>query len=222
MDCTHCHTEISQGSQFCPRCGQPTSKSLQSAAISIATPQTLWAGHPTLRSFEGAFFLSITLLVTAPIVYGLGYLSPLAEGFSTIQDLAWNATSPLLGLTNTVPEHLLANLISITCMIVACALLIRSWIWSRRTHYRLTQEHLTVASGFLTRTHKQLPLTFITDLKLEQSFFDRLVDVGTIDVDTSDSAFDAISIHGIASPTDVFDVFSRAWRNAVTLKSNED
>ena len=220
MDCIHCQTEIPEGSQFCPGCGERTSKSLQATATSIATAQTLWAGHPTLRSFEGTFFLSIILLVAAPIVYGFAYLSPVAEWFSTIQDIVWSTASSLLGLTNTVPEHLLANLISITCIILACALLIRSWIWSRRIHYRLTQEHLTIASGFLTRTHKQLPLTSITDLKLEQSFFDRLVDVGTIDVDTSDSAFDAVSIHGIASPTDVFDIFSRVWRNAATLKNN--
>ena len=179
-------------------------------------------GHPTVRSFEGTFFLSIFLLLAGPIIYGLSYVTPFSEWIIEMQtyvDLVWSTVADTLNLTEFVPPISLIAIVATSLVMLACALFIKTWVRSRQIRYRLTPEYLIVMQGFLTRTHKQLPLTSIKEVKLEQSFFDRLVGVGTIDADTSDPSFKQISIRGISSPADVFDTFYRVWRDATTQSS---
>ena len=183
----------------------------------------LWAGHPTARSFEGTFFSAIFLLLTGPIIYGLSYVAPFSEWVFEMQayvDLAWSIVADVLSLTEFVPQISLIAIVATSLVILAGVLFIKAWVRSRQIRYRLTPEYLIVTQGFLTRTHKQLPLTSIKDVKLEQSFCDRLVGVGTIDADTSDPSFKQISIRGISSPSNVFDTFHRVWRDATAQSSS--
>lgn len=222
MNCTGCKTEVPHGSQFCPGCGQQLPEPPHTTPLPVPTVQTLWAGHPTVRSFEGTFFLAIFLLLAGPIIYGLSYVAPFSEWVVELQayvDMVWSTVADVVGLTEFVPHIPLITILATSLVILACVLFIKAWVRSRQIHYRLTPEYLVVMQGFLTRTHKQLPITMIKDLKLEQSFFDRLVGVGTIDADTSDPSFKHLSIRGIASPTDVFDTFYRVWREATAQSS---
>ncbi len=94
----------------------------------------------------------------------------------------------------------------------ACVLFLKSWVRSQRIRYRLTPDYLIVMNGFFKRTLKQLPIKTIKEVKLEQSFLDRLVGVGTIAMTTSDPTFKELSIEGIPTPERVFDIFHRVWR----------
>ncbi len=222
MNCTECKTEVPPGSQFCPGCGQQLSGPPHTTPLPIPTVQTLWTGHPTVRSFEGTFFLAVFLLLAGPIIYGLSYVAPFSEWVFELQayvDLVWSTVADVLSLTAFVPQISLIAIVATSLVILACVLFIKAWVQSRQIRYRLTPEYLIVTQGFLTRTHKQLPLTSIKDVKLEQSFLDRLVGVGRIDADTSDPSFKQISIQGISSPADAFDTFYRVWRDATTQSS---
>ena len=217
MNCTQCKTEVPQESQFCPGCGHQLSGPPQTTTSTGPTVSTLWTGHPTVRSFEGTFFLAVFLLLAGPIIYGLSYIAPFSEWVLEMQayvNLVWSTVADVLNLTEFVPQISLIAILATSLIILACVLFVKAWVRSRQIRYRLTPEYLIVMHGFLTRTHKQLPITMIKDLKLEQSFFDRLVGVGTIDADTSDPSFQHVSIRGISSPTDAFDTFYRVWRNA--------
>ena len=223
MNCTECKTEVPPGSQFCPGCGHQLSGPPHTTPLTVPTVHTLWAGHPTVRSFEGTFFLATFLLLAGPIIYGLSYVAPFSEWVFEMQayvDLVWSTVADVLSLTEFIPHISLIGFLATSLAILACGLLIKSWVRSRQIRYRLTPEYLIVMHGFLTRTQKQLPLTTIKDLKLEQSFLDRLVGVGTIDADTSDPSFKHLSIRGISSPTDVFDTFYRVWRDATAQSSS--
>ena len=173
MHCTRCQTEIPQGSQFCPGCGQHIAGSPQTSPSSAPVTQTLWAGHPTIRSFEGTFFLAVFLVLAGPILYGLSYISPFAVWVLDIQayiDIAWSTVADLLSLTDFVPGISLIAILATSLVALACVLFVKLWVWSRQIQYRLTPQYLIVINGFLTRTHKQLSLTTIADLKLEPVF----------------------------------------------------
>ncbi len=223
MTCTQCKTEVPSGSQFCPGCGHQLSGPPHTPPSTVPTVQTLWAGHPTVRSSEGTFFLAVFLLLAGPSMYGLSYVAPFSIWAFEIQayvDLVWGTIADVLSLTAFVPHIPLIAILATSFFILACVLFVKLWTWSRQIRYRLTPKYLIVTHGFLTRTQKQLPLTTIKELKLEQSFLDRLVRVGTIDADTSDPFFKQISIRGISSPSDVFDTFYRVWQDATAQSSS--
>ncbi len=217
MTCTRCTAEVPSGAQSCPGCGQQLAAPPHTPPAIVATVQTLWAGHPTVRSFEGPFFLAVFLLLAGPLIYGLSYVTLFSEWVFDIQayvDLVWSPVADVLRLSELVPHLSLIAILAIFLGTIGCVLFAKLWLWSRQIRYRLTPEYLIVIHGFLTRTQKQLPLVAIKELKLEQSFLDRVVGVGTIDADTSDPSFRHISIRGISSPGDVFDIFYRVWRDA--------
>ena len=224
MHCARCQTEIPSGSQYCLECGYQLSVESHTTHVTVPSVQTLWAGHPTIRSFEGTFFLAVFFFLAGPIIYGLSYVAPFSRWAFEIQtyvDLVWATIAGVTGLANFIPRLSLIAILATSLFIIGCVLFVRSWVHSRQIQYRLTPEYLIVTRGFFTQTQKQLPITTINDMKLEQSLLDRLVGVGTIDADTSDPSLQQVSIRGIASPTDVFDTFNRVWRNTIVHPSSK-
>ena len=218
MHCIKCQTETPSGSQYCPACGHQLFVTPHTTHVTDPPLQTLWTGHPTIRSFEGTFFLTIFLAMAGPVLYGLSYVSPFSRwvfAMQTYVDIGWTAIAELTGLSVFIPRVSLIATLTSSLFVLACVLFIKSWVRSQQIRYRLTPEYLIVTRGFFTRTYKQLPITIINDLKLEQSFLDRLVGVGTIEADTADPSLQQVSIRGIASPTTVFDIFNRVWRDTV-------
>ncbi|HIO69156.1 MAG TPA: hypothetical protein EYG58_01235 [Nitrospirales bacterium] len=219
MTCTQCTIEVPSGSQFCPGCGHQLLEPPRTPPAPVPTVQTLWEGHPTVRSFEGPFFLAVFLLLAGPSMYGLSYVAPFSVWAFEMQafvDLVWGTIAGVLSFTEFVPHIPLIGILATSLFILACVLFVKLWTRSQQIRYRLTPKYLIITHGFLTRTQKQLSITAIKDMKLEQSFLDRLVRVGTIDADTSDPSFKHISIRGISSPTDVFDTFYRVWQDATS------
>ena len=106
------------------------------------TVQTLWAGHPTVRSFEGPFFLAVFLLLAGPIMYGLSYVAPFSEWVSDIQayvDPVWSIVSDVLRLREFIPHLPLIAILSTLLGILACGLFAKLWVWSAAATRRPTK-----------------------------------------------------------------------------------
>tara|TARA_B100000315_G_scaffold106473_1_gene97594 strand:- start:7205 stop:7939 length:735 start_codon:yes stop_codon:yes gene_type:complete len=216
MNCPECKTETPLESQVCPECGYRFSEFPHTTPLTVSPVPTLWADHPAIRSFKGTFFLSIFLLFSGPILYGLSHVTPFSEWSEKVQtytDPVWSTIANILHLTERVPHISLIAILSTALFIPACVFFVKSWVWSRQIRYLLTPEYLIIIHGFLARTKKQLPTTTIKELTLEQSFLDRLIGIGTIDIYTSNPSFGHISIQGISSPTETFDVFYQVWQD---------
>ncbi len=156
-------------------------------------------------------------------MYGLAHVAPFSGWIGKIQtyiDPVWSTVADILRLTERIPHISLITILATLLFILSCALFIKAWVWSQQIRYRLTPEYLIVMHGFLTRTQKQLFIVTIIEMTLKRSFLDRLVGVGTIDIDTSDPSFEHVSVQGISSPTNVLDTFYRVWQDAITQSSS--
>ena len=83
---------------------------------------------------------------------------------------------------------------------VACVLLIPipwalwKWLETRNTIYTLTSERLKFTRGVLSKTTEDLELYRVRDTKFQQSFWERMVGLGEIELYTTDETTSTIHL----------------------------
>ncbi|KFN43862.1 PH domain-containing protein [Arenimonas oryziterrae] len=83
---------------------------------------------------------------------------------------------------------------------LACVLLlpipvaIWKWLVTRSTVYTLTDQRLKFTRGVLSKTTEDLELYRVRDTKFQQNFFERLFDLGEIQLYTTDASTPVISL----------------------------
>ena len=82
-------------------------------------------------------------------------------------------------------------------------------LWTLARHFRLRSTKLSVASGKLryqtgirSRTVRTMELSKVQDVKVQQSFMDRILNLGTISIETAGEA-SGLTIHGIEEPQQI-------------------
>ena len=77
------------------------------------------------------------------------------------------------------------NYASMLILIVTMIMILRIEyrIWSRR--YALTSERLIYSNGIFSEIFKSTSYKFITDIQFQQSFWDKVINTGTIMIDTA-------------------------------------
>jgi membrane protein YdbS with pleckstrin-like domain len=75
----------------------------------------------------------------------------------------------------------------------------------KATRYELTTQRLQIHSGILDRKEIEIELFRLRDLSVEQSFFQRLVNVGTVEAQSSDKDAPAIRLKWVNNPDAVKD-----------------
>ena len=86
-------------------------------------------------------------------------------------------------------DPIVAKVIWLVCLII----LIVGWIisvpliklWINNLIYILREDRVTIHKGFLTKTQQNIPYRSITDFALVRSIFDRLLDIGSIKIQTA-------------------------------------
>src|SRR5262249_54396862 len=77
---------------------------------------------------------------------------------------------------------------------------------SRRTiTLRFHDDHLTLESGFLSRTRRTVDMAKIQDVTVQQSFGQRLMNVGDLRLESAGES-GAIAIQNLDSPREIADV----------------
>lgn len=77
------------------------------------------------------------------------------------------------------------------------------------TRYRLTDESLTVDTGFFNSTEDEVRLYRITDVTLKRSFGQKLLGIGTIHCDSSDVTMQNFDIKNVKNPKKVKELLSK-------------
>ena len=77
------------------------------------------------------------------------------------------------------------------------------------TRYRLTDESLTVETGFFNSTEDEMRLYRITDVTLKRSFGQKLLGIGTIHCDSSDVTMQNFDIINVKNPKKVKELLSK-------------
>jgi uncharacterized membrane protein YdbT with pleckstrin-like domain len=81
------------------------------------------------------------------------------------------------------------------------------------TRLTIAPPQLNIESGLLTKTQRSFDLSKIQDVRVEQSFGERLLGMGTITIETA-GAGSGVRMEGIDSPKKVADQILAAARQA--------
>ena len=203
MQCESCRGDVADGSAFCPHCGAPMAEVDGDSVAVAAHPQP--AGAERLR--------------------------PRGAGNSVNEDELWSGTyspkamiGPAIGLAVlTIVGLVIGALLPPWGLIIAGILAIALWailglmlLYRRLTvQYRLTTYRFFHETGLLSRTRNRIEVIDINDVTLRQGLIERMFDIGTIHIQSSDLTHPDLDLPGIEDVrrvTDLIDNTRRAER----------
>jgi uncharacterized membrane protein YdbT with pleckstrin-like domain len=91
------------------------------------------------------------------------------------------AFAPSHGTTHSV----FVIVILVVAFVLFCYLSLRPWIGWRTTHYVFTDHRVLIRRGVLRRTGRDIGLSRISDVGFSQSLLDRMVNAGTLTIESA-------------------------------------
>jgi len=79
------------------------------------------------------------------------------------------------------------------------------WLVTISTEYRVFDDSLEVESGIVSRTIENIQLFRVRDLGLHQSILDRLLNVGTVSVSSTDHSAPHLPLKGVDDPRELYE-----------------
>ena len=105
--------------------------------------------------------------------------------------------------------------LGVIVVVVALVVVLRVGLVRRLgTHYLVTTERLRIRRGILSRRVQQTQLARVQNVNTDQSFFERVLQIGTVDFDTAGTEDSDFTFRGIADPEQVVSAVDRAQRLA--------
>ena len=86
----------------------------------------------------------------------------------------------------------------LSLLLIPIPIAIWKWLETRNTVYTLTDQRLKFTRGVFSKTTEDLELYRVRDTKFQQSFFERLVGLGEIELFTTDETSPTIRLPYIA------------------------
>ncbi len=176
--CRACGAELPEASAFCNRCGagqdgERPARPFAATGGALPPEEALWAGRYSLKA---ALHLWILWALWIVLVLGL-YLRFVATTTATKNGLVFAlAAGPALW---SLAQALVRKL---------------------TLRYRLTNHRLFMERGLLSRQHDELELIRVDDVSVRQNLLQRLFDVGTVTVLSTDTTNPELCIEGIEHP----------------------
>src|SRR3954462_36029 len=135
---------------------------------------------------------------------------------------SWRATLGfyVVGFVAAVAAGIVAGIaagngIGVTGGVVALAIvLVAGFVRRVGTHYMVTNQRLRIRRGILARRVQQTQLDRVQNVNTDQSVFERVLRIGTVDFDTAGTDDSDFTFRGIAEPADVVAAVDRAQRAA--------
>ena len=135
---------------------------------------------------------------------------------------SWRATLGfyVLGFVLAVGAGVIAGVaggttLGVIVLLVALAIVLVVGLVRRLgTHYLVTTERLRIRRGILSRRVQQTQLERVQNVNTDQSFFERILQIGTVDFDTAGTEDSDFTFRGIADPEQVVGADDRAQRLA--------
>jgi uncharacterized membrane protein YdbT with pleckstrin-like domain len=100
---------------------------------------------------------------------------------------------------------------------VVLALVVLAGLIKRQaTRYVITSERLHIRHGILSKRTQETRIQRVQNVNTEQSFLERILQVGTVDFDTAGTDDSEFKFVGVGDPADVVRAVDRAQRVAAT------
>ena len=110
------------------------------------------------------------------------------------------------------PFLFILSVILIAAFGLGLVILLIWWLQTLGTKLTVTDERITLRKGILSKYTNEVFHTDIRNVQLDQSFFQRVFDVGTIAISTSGQEGIEISVQGIPHPQQVRDLIDEHRR----------
>jgi uncharacterized membrane protein YdbT with pleckstrin-like domain len=99
-------------------------------------------------------------------------------------------------------------------VVVLALVIVVGLIKRQATRYVITSERLHIRHGILAKRTQETRVQRVQNVNTEQSFFERIMQVGTVDFDTAGTDDSEFRFVGVANPEDVVRAVDRAQRAA--------
>ena len=135
---------------------------------------------------------------------------------------SWRAvlTFYVAGAVVAVVAAVIAGLIGGTALAVIVGLVVLGLVVlvglvkRQATRYVITSERLHIRKGILAKKTQETRVQRVQNVNTQQSFFQRIMQVGTVDFDTAGSDDSEFRFVGVANPDEVVRAVDRAQRAA--------
>lgn len=204
--CPECQQSVSDRAVTCPRCGVaiagavarpvPPAASLAGVASGAADERVAWEGTPSplllarhLPALVGALVaFPVTLLLLPRALKMIAGLDP--DMRTVVHQQGGTLRAVVLCLVGAIALFRLAR------VGVAYAQL-------KATHYRVTNQRLTIESGLVGKRVDDIDLRTVEDVGLEQSALERVLGVGRLTIVSTDRQRPRLQLYGVPDPREV-------------------
>lgn len=146
--------------------------------------ETLWQGTPSITLLLGHFAGIVLVLVAVPLLaYFFASTIPEMERAAGMRRFGWITTA-----------------IVVFIQVIALAV---AWIRLRSTMYRVTNQRVLVEQGVFSKTVDEIDLRYVDDSTFNQSFFDRILGIGSVTLMSSDTNTPRYVLRSIKDPRGV-------------------
>lgn len=203
MNCSQCGALVPAGAAFCSQCGNALKGGDASAAARLQPGAARGNGRevPEEDLWTGRYspkamigpFIGAALLVVLALI-GASFAGP----------PAW-------------------MIVGIAAVLIFAYLGLQLFYRRMSVEYRLTTHRLVLHKGILSRSDDRILLVDVDDITVQQGLIDRMLNIGTITLNTSDqstreSTKGVLVMRGIENVRDVGDVLDEARRTERTRR----
>jgi membrane protein YdbS with pleckstrin-like domain len=191
MQCKKCQQDAPEGSAFCPKCGASLTNDHDPAvAQRVATAAGRGRSPAEDEIWSGCY-------------------SPKAMAGSFLGA----ALLTIVGLAVAIFTGPPGWIVFAVAALVMWGWLIALYFYRRFTvRYRLTTFRFFHESGLLSRTSNRVEVIDIDDVTVHQNVIERMFDVGTVEVASSDTTHPSLSLFGVEDPRHIADLIDGARR----------
>ena len=114
------------------------------------------------------------------------------------------ALAPIFVKLVLAPDAHIIWWIYLLAIAVGLFVLMSPWIKTKTVRYRITNYRIDFERGLLSRSIDTIELWHVEDLKLHQSFLQRLLDVGQIAIISAEESEPRVFLNGLPNPKQIF------------------
>jgi membrane protein YdbS with pleckstrin-like domain len=105
--------------------------------------------------------------------------------------------------------------ITLACVLAGVVCLIIPWLIVKSVRYRITNYRIDFERGIFGKKIDTLEMWHVDDIRFDQSFLDRMLGVGNIDVVSNDQTTPRLKMNGLPNPRKLFETLKQ---RVITVK----
>lgn len=145
----------------------------------------IFEGHPSWRAILAFYLKGLVVAVAAGLVLALA--------------------------TRIFDDHVNTGMVFLVVLVILGLTVLIGFIKRVTTTYAITDRRLHIKRGIISREIQQTRLERVQNVNYNQTFFQRILQVGDVDFDTAGSGDYDFSFDGVANPEEVVQKVDEAW-----------